>query len=108
METYAEFVPMLKALADEKRLKIIDMLSCGQLCACKILEKFNFSQPALSRHMKVLCKSGLVTGVRDGAWMHYTLNKEKYTQLLQFITYISYDKANCIVPEFEDNTYCKQ
>ena len=99
MQSYADFVPIFKALADEKRLKIIDMLSCGEMCACKILEKFNFSQPALSQHMKVLCRSGLVAGVRDGAWMHYTLNKEKYMQIIQFITFISNNKADNIESE---------
>lgn len=89
MQSYADFELIFKALADEKRLKIIDMLSYGEMCACKILEKFNFSQPALSQHMKVLCNSGLVHGVREGAWMHYTLNNEKYSQLIQFITSIS-------------------
>jgi ArsR family transcriptional regulator, arsenate/arsenite/antimonite-responsive transcriptional repressor len=89
MKSYSDFVPILKALADENRLKILDMLSSGGLCACKILEKFDFSQPALSQHMKVLCRSGLVSGVRDGAWMHYTINKEKYAQLMRFIISIS-------------------
>lgn len=35
---YAEYVPIFKALADETRLKIVDMLSCGEMCACDILE----------------------------------------------------------------------
>lgn len=73
----ADYVLILKSLADETRLKIVEMLSKGELCACKILENFNITQPTLSYHMKTLCDSGLVEGRRDGAWMRYSLNKEK-------------------------------
>lgn len=73
---YGQYVIFLKALADETRLQIIDMLSGGELCACKILEYFDITQPTLSYHMKILCESGLVEGVRDGIWMRYSLNKE--------------------------------
>lgn len=96
---YSEFAPIFKALSDEKRLKIIDMLSHGSLCACKILEQFNFSQPALSQHMKVLVNCGLVSGVRVGNWMHYSLVKEKYEETIQFVQYISIDKKDCICEE---------
>lgn len=51
---YEEMSVILKALADPKRLKIIDLLSCGSLCACDILDHFEFTQPTLSHHMKVL------------------------------------------------------
>lgn len=74
--SYAEYVPILKALADETRLKIVDMLSKGELCACKILESFNITQPTLSYHMKILTECGLVEGKRNGAWIYYSLNKE--------------------------------
>ena len=94
--TYAEYVPAFKALSDETRLKIIDMLSCGELCACDILEAFSISQSTLSYHMKTLVDSGLVNGVRDGAWMRYTLNKEKTTDVLAFFKSITSEKDDCI------------
>lgn len=71
---YKKTVQIFKALADETRLKIIDMLSNGELCACKILENFNITQPTLSYHMKILTDCGLVRARRDGAWMQYSLN----------------------------------
>jgi len=46
--SYADYVPAIKAMSDETRLKIIDMLSCGEMCACEILEKFSISQSTLS------------------------------------------------------------
>lgn len=73
-KSYADEVLAFKALSDETRLKIVAMLSFGEMCACKILEEFSITQPTLSYHMKVLMESGLVGGVRDGAWMRYSLN----------------------------------
>lgn len=83
--SYAEYVPMFKALADETRLKILDMLSDEELCACHILENFNITQPTLSYHMKILTESGLVIGVRYGSWMKYSLNKEKIDDLKEIL-----------------------
>jgi len=96
---YAEYVPVLKALSDETRLMIIDMLSCGELCACDILEEFNFTQPTLSYHMKILTKSGIVEGRRDGAWMNYSLNKEKAVELIGFLSKITAARDDCICNE---------
>lgn len=62
-------------MADVTRLEIFDLLSDGELCACKILEKFNITQPTLSYHMKILCDSGLVNGRRNGVWMEYSINE---------------------------------
>lgn len=94
--TYQDYVPVFKALSDETRLKIIDMLSCGEMCACDILEKLSISQSTLSYHMKILTGSGLVKGLRNGAWMRYTLNLEKNQKVINFISYITYDKEECI------------
>ena len=44
-QKYIEKAEMFKVLSDSNRLQIIDMLSCGEMCACKILEKFNIKQP---------------------------------------------------------------
>lgn len=94
--SYAEYVPAIKAMSDEIRLKIIDMLSYGEMCACDILEEFSISQSTLSYHMKILTESGLVNGVRDGAWMRYTLNTERTNELIEFLTGITCEKEDCI------------
>ncbi|HZK39753.1 MAG TPA: metalloregulator ArsR/SmtB family transcription factor [Clostridia bacterium] len=69
------YLPIFKALADETRLSIVQLLAHGEECGCKILENFDITQPTLSYHMKVLCDSGLVQGLRDGSWMRYSLDK---------------------------------
>ena len=90
---------IFKALSDETRLKIIDMLSCDELCACDILEEFEITQPTLSYHMKILTESGLVKSRKDGAWTRYTLNLELIRSLKTFFEYITTDKDHCICKE---------
>ena len=65
-----------KALADDTRLAIEDMLCGGELCACNILKNFQITQPTLSYHMKILTECNLVKAHREGAWMRYSLNQK--------------------------------
>lgn len=105
--SYAEYVPAFKAISDETRLKIIDMLSCGEMCACEILEGLSISQSTLSYHMKILSESSFVNAVRDGAWMRYTLNKEKTCEVIAFLTRITSDKEKDIKNnKISDNKCC--
>lgn len=85
MINYDELAKIFKVLNDPKRLKIINMLSTGELCACKIQEAFDVSQPTLSHHMNVLCTTGLVSSRKEGKWMYYTLNKGKIDEVQQVI-----------------------
>ena len=73
MEDIRKAAALFKALGDENRLKIVDMLRDGELCACKLLEALGIGQPTLSHHMKILCDSGLVAGRKEGKWMHYSI-----------------------------------
>jgi len=84
-KNYKDYAMFMKALADETRVEIFEMLSNGELCACKILEEFHITQPTLSYHMKILCESGLVDSRKDGVWMKYTINDFNLQKLKNFI-----------------------
>mgnify|MGYP004455623611 FL=1 len=71
-----ETATIFKALGDENRLRILLLLTTGEKCACKLLEKIQVTQPTMSHHMKILCDAGLVTGRKEGKWMHYSISKE--------------------------------
>ncbi|MGL6198802.1 MAG: ArsR/SmtB family transcription factor [Lachnospiraceae bacterium] len=102
-EKYTQNVGLFKALADTNRLMIVDMLSCGELCACSILEKFSITQPTLSHHMKILCDCGLVNGRKEGKWMYYTLDENKVQNFNNFLYDITTNQENCICKEEEYN-----
>lgn len=99
MEQYLEYTKVFKALGDPKRAMIVDMLSCGELCACMILEKFELSQSTLSHHMKLLCECGLVMGRNEGKWTYYSLDSDAINRIKQFLCRITTDKQNCICRE---------
>ena len=67
---------VFKALSDPKRVKIVDLLSCGEMCGCVLLKCFEITQPTLAHDMKVLTEAGIVTSRRDGKKTVYALNKE--------------------------------
>ena len=61
-----DIIAIGKALGDNNRLQIIQMLSDGEKCGCKLLEAFDITQPTLSHHMKILCDCGLVNDRKEG------------------------------------------
>ena len=105
---YREYAQLFKALSDPNRLMIVDMLSCGELCACVILEKFKITQPTLSHHMKSLCDSGLVNGRKEGKWIHYSLNDEAVQSLKTFLDKATMAEENCICCEVVCEEVCQK
>lgn len=93
--SYTEYSLLFKVFSDETRLKILDMLSCGEMCACDILAQLEISQSTLSHHMKTLTESGLVHGRKDGAWMKYTIVQEKADGVVEFMKYLLNEKEEC-------------
>lgn len=90
---------IMKALSDGNRLKIVDLLSCGERCACEILPHFSFTQPTLSHHMKVLVECGLVEERKDGKWHYYTLVASYWEELLETLRQVGNYKEACICTE---------
>ena len=66
-------VELFKALADETRLRILSLLSGGELCVCEITKVLDIGQPKASRHLAVLRQAELVSDRREGMWMYYSL-----------------------------------
>jgi ArsR family transcriptional regulator len=91
-----DHLKLFRALSDEHRLEIIDLLiektaahSEGKLSATALLEKFPFTQPTLSHHMKILCESDLVVRHKTGKFIFYTLDTSGIKQLGEFIDHLS-------------------
>lgn len=100
------YAAVFKALGDETRLKIIEILSCGELCACDILESFNITQPTLSYHMKILTDCGLVKSRKDGSWIRYSNNQELVTDIKQFWELITTENETCICKSAKEDGRC--
>jgi ArsR family transcriptional regulator len=65
------------ALADRTRLRLLNLMRDGEVCVCFFAETLATNNPKISRHLSYLKRASLVSGRRDGKWMHYRLNEPK-------------------------------
>ena len=98
---YEERERVFKALCDERRQRILELLQGGEKCACVLIEQMDMPQSSLSYHMKILCDSGIVTGREEGKWTHYRISPEgvriakEYLNGLTDVTPIEESKPCC-------------
>ncbi len=65
---------LFNALADETRLRILNLLGEGELCVCDMMTVLGEPQSKISRHLAYLRRTRLVETTRKGLWMHYRLS----------------------------------
>ena len=71
--------PLLKALADPVRLRLVSMVAAsedGEACVCDLNDAFDLSQPTISHHLKVLHEVGLLDRSKRGVWVYYAVRRE--------------------------------
>ena len=78
---YVIHARVLKAMSDENRLRIVDLLREKEYNATELLAVMDFGQATLSHHMKLLMRAGVVNARKSGKWIHYSLNKEAFSKL---------------------------
>ncbi len=79
MEQAEQVAPMLKALADPVRLRLMSLVAShpgGEACVCDLSDAFDLSQPTISHHLKVLHDAGLVDREKRGVWVYYRARSE--------------------------------
>jgi ArsR family transcriptional regulator len=64
---------LFRALGDETRLRIVALLSHGELCVCHLEKALDLSQPNVSRQLGILRMAGVVDARREGTWVYYAL-----------------------------------
>jgi ArsR family transcriptional regulator len=83
------FIQSLKALADEKRLKILRMLLNSDLCVGALANHLGVSKPAVSQHLQILRKAGLVKGEKRGYWTHYMVDRDALARIAAELSELS-------------------
>lgn len=76
--------PVLAALADPVRLRIVSMLLAapeGTSCGCDLEEPLGLTQPTVSHHLKILREAGLIEGEKQGRWVHYRVVPERLAEI---------------------------
>jgi len=74
------------ALADRTRLRLLNLMRDGEICVCFLADTLETNDPKISRHLAYLKRAHLVSGRRDGKWMHYRINEptdEKAKEMLR-------------------------
>jgi ArsR family transcriptional regulator, arsenate/arsenite/antimonite-responsive transcriptional repressor len=78
---HARTARLCRALSDENRLRIMEMLTSGERCVCELTAALDLGQSLLSHHLKTLKDAGLVTDRREGRWVYYTLSCDALDEL---------------------------
>ncbi|TLM68130.1 MAG: helix-turn-helix transcriptional regulator [Deltaproteobacteria bacterium] len=73
---------ILKAIAQETRLSILELLRDGERCVCEIFPAINQEQSNVSRHLNVMQKAGILTRRKDGLRIFYAV---KHPEVLEII-----------------------
>jgi ArsR family transcriptional regulator len=73
--TTVNMVSLFSALADQTRLRLINLIGDDEVCVCFLTDVLETNQPKISRHLAYLYRAGLVTARRQGKWMYYRLVK---------------------------------
>jgi len=84
-----QWVQLFKALADETRLRIMVLLTQGELCVCDLMDVLEEPQSKISRHLSYLKHSGLTYSKRVGVWMHYGLRETTDARCDHLVRFLS-------------------
>jgi len=76
-----DFTKVLKAVADENRLKIICLLLEYDYCVSALAKRIGISEAAVSQQLQILRRAGLVKGEKRGYWTHYAVEKKVIGEL---------------------------
>ncbi len=73
---FEQYVAIMKSLSDESRFKIINLLLSQDLCVGGLAKRLDISKAAVSQHLQILRKIGMVTGEKRGYFTHYIVNRD--------------------------------
>lgn len=89
---------VLKSLADETRIKIISLLLNHDLCVGALAKRLNITEAAVSQHLQILRKAGVIKGEKRGYYTHYGVNREALKKTAEKLTELS-----DLTPQLEGN-----
>ena len=90
---------LLKAIADETRLKIITLLLSHNYCVRALAKQLEISEAAVSQHLKILREAGLLIGEKKGYFMHYAVNRNVLRDLAHEIHSLADIERKACLPE---------
>lgn len=119
-----DLINVIKALADETRIRILNLLNDGELCVCELEHLLNINQSNASRHLNKLTTSKIVTYEKRALYVYYRLNQsllDEYPFLKELMdkelnkikkceqdkrSLIEYKKSGITCEELKDGKMC--
>lgn len=86
---------LCKALSDDNRLTILELLIRGETCGCTLIDKLSITQPTMSYHLRTLTDSGLVTSYKEGVWKKHHVDLNKIDALIDYLKELKEMKGHC-------------
>ncbi|HEY0481620.1 MAG TPA: metalloregulator ArsR/SmtB family transcription factor [Kofleriaceae bacterium] len=74
---------LFRALGDETRLRIVALLSHGELCVCHLEAALDLNQSTASRHLGILKAAGIVDSRREGTWVFYAITEQEHAMVAE-------------------------
>ena len=71
-----DLIKALKAISDETRLRMMNILLERECCVCEVMQALNISETRASRNLNILQESGFLKARRDGTWVMYSIDRE--------------------------------
>lgn len=103
-----DFLGVMKALSDETRFNIINILLTHDFCVRALAKRLNISEAAVSQHLQVLRKAGVVKGEKRGYWTHYCVDREVLNQVADSIKMVASQTLQCKETPSNYTDYCKK
>ncbi len=85
-DNYTDNANVFKALSDENRLKVLELLLDGEKCVSEILEKMSIGQSTLSHHIKLMCVSGIIKSRKSGTATYYSINSDGAASAIELLS----------------------
>lgn len=96
---YTDNANVFKALSDENRLKVLELLLDGEKCVSELLEKMSIGQSTLSHHIKLMCVSGIIKSRKAGTATYYSINPDGAVSAIELLS-----KLTGVVPATSETT----
>lgn len=80
-----DLIKAAKALSDETRIRILNLLLVRECCVCEVMQVLGISQTRASRNLNILHDAGFLQLRREGLWAYYSINTAVLTEYLSLL-----------------------
>ncbi len=102
---YTDNANIFKALGDENRLKILELLLESEKCGSELLEKIELGQSTLSHHLKLMCVSGIIKSSKKGTATYYSVNPDGAKAAVKLLCELTgVEKTESTIEKFTSET----